>query len=404
MFSFEITTEISIIILFLVLIISTILTVKFKQPYVFWLLILGSIVGPFGFKLISDSSLINSIAEIGSILLLFTLGVKFSVQKLIKQGISPIIITSIKIFAISILFFFIISLFGFTFKNALFLSLITAITSTAIVVKIIEQRGWMDSDEVNFIINILIIEDIIAVILLTFISGFNDITFYSVIFQLIKTILLLIFIYFFSLYGVVPFTKWVIKNSNEDVTPFIAIVLAVGLSYLTSRIGLSASAGAFLAGSMIRYLPNSLEFETSISSFTLVFSSIFFLSVGMLVDLKILTSINLIIIVAILSLLAIIVKLAVSSVLPFFYGLNVKKSVFVGIVLIPIGEFSLLIAREAQKIGIDLIPITSMLIMFTALLTPIILRYENNITKLINNTISTRIMDKMESLQKIIKN
>ncbi|MEK6885104.1 MAG: cation:proton antiporter, partial [Nanoarchaeota archaeon] len=238
----------------LIIVISILLTVKFRQPLVFWLLILGAVVGPFGLKIIQNSDIIATLSEFGAIFLLFTLGVKFSIQKLLKQGFIPIILTALKLIFISLFMFFFISLLGFNAITSLIISLIVSITSTAIVVKIIEQRGWIESNDVNFIVNILILEDIFAVVLLTFISGFNEISAYFILIQLGKTIALLSLTYLLSIYGIIPFTKWIIKNSNEDVTPFIALVLAVGLSYLTARMGLSASAGAFLAGSVIRFL------------------------------------------------------------------------------------------------------------------------------------------------------
>src|SRR3990167_2611590 len=145
--------EIIIIIISIVVILGIMVSVKFKQPMVFWILLMGALIGPFGLGLIQNNDTIKTLGEFGAILLLFTLGVKFSIQKLIKQGFIPILLTSIKLFFIGLMSFFFISLMGFNFLTSLIFSLIISITSTTIVVKIIEQRGWVDSNDVNFVVN-----------------------------------------------------------------------------------------------------------------------------------------------------------------------------------------------------------------------------------------------------------
>ena len=398
------TQELNLILISLSVIVAVVLALRFKQPIVFWLLLLGTIIGPFGIGLVTNDSTINTLADFGSILLLFVIGVKFSIVKLLKQGYKPLIITSLKLALTTLIFSIVMILFGYSRIEAIIFAIIISISSTAIIIKFLENMGWINSDEVTFIVNILILEDIIAVIILTFISGLNDLSVSKVLTQIILTGITIIVTYLSAIYLIVPFTKWILKYSSDDTLPFIALSLALGLSYGVTKFGLSASAGAFLAGSIINFLPNSSDFEFSISSFTLVFSSIFFLSIGMLVNLSSLFNANFMFIAIIITLLVIILKFVIVSSLSFFYGLDFRQSIFSGLIIIPVGEFSLLIARESSKIGLDLLPLTSTIILLTALSTSLLLKYEEQIQSTIYNILPNLFKEKMFALQKALKN
>lgn len=396
--------EINILLIVVFVILSIILTVKYKQPTIFWLLIIGAIIGPQGLGWIANDDTIRIISEFGAILLLFAIGVKFSIHKLFRHGFLPLIVTSIKVGFIFLLSFFMISLFGFGLVPSLILSLIFSITSTTIVVKIIEQRGWINYKPVNLIVGILIIEDIIAVIILTFLSGFKDLKVETFVLQAIVVIVMFTLTYLFAVHILVRFTSWIMKNSNEDVIPFMAIVLVAGLSYITSRIGLSPSTGAFLAGSIVNFLPNSKEFEKSISSFILVFSSIFFISVGMLVNLKSMFDWKFALLAFTLITLIMIIKFIIVSGTTFFAGLKLDHAIFSGILLVPVGEFSLLIAREATlNLNIDLVSLTSMSILITSIITSMICIHYSGISSKIKEKIPERIKERVGMLQQLIK-
>ena len=370
-------SELNIVVISGVIITSIILAIRYRQPLVFWLLLIGVVSGTHGIGLISNDSTIQTISELGSILLLFTIGVKFSINKLLKQGFKIILFSILKIVFITIPVFVFSLLFGFSSLTSIIIAFCASITSTAIAIKMIENRE-MNHEDVSFMVNMLIVEDIMAVFILTFVSGFQNLSVQFVAYQLLVTILLLAFTYIICMFAIVPITKWVIKNSNDDVIPFVAISLMVGLSYLTSKMGLSASAGAFLGGSIVNFLPKSDDFEFSISTFTLVFSSIFFISIGTLVDLSAIPSILL----PLIGLIIIIffAKFIVVSLLSKIYGFEAENAVPIGIIMLPIGEFSLLIAKEALNLGVDVVSLVSILILATSLISSLTL---NNSTILI---------------------
>src|SRR3989338_481993 len=168
------TELVSIGILFLCAIVGGIIATRFKQHAVFGLLLVGAIVGPHSLKLVDNVDMITAMAEIGAILMLFTIGLEFDVSKLLKMGARSILIGLLK-FAIVLFFGYQATLLmGFSVKVALFVGVILSFSSTVVVVKVLEQKEMFSRKEVPLLISVLIIEDILAVFDLTFFSGVKD--------------------------------------------------------------------------------------------------------------------------------------------------------------------------------------------------------------------------------------
>src|SRR3989338_36989 len=168
------TELVSLGILFLCAIVGGIIAARFKQPAVFGLLLVGALIGPNLLNLVKDSSMIAMMADFGAILLLFIIGLEFDVSKLMKLGARSILIGLLK-FAIVLFFGYETTLLlGFGVKVALFVGVILSFSSTVVVVKVLEQKEMFSRKEVPLLIAVLIIEDIIAVLILTFFSGVKD--------------------------------------------------------------------------------------------------------------------------------------------------------------------------------------------------------------------------------------
>src|SRR3989344_734197 len=165
------SVELGLILLFSIL--GGVLAVRFKQPSVLGLLLVGAIVGHNTLGLIKDTSLINAAIEIGAILLLFTVGIEFSLQHMLNLGLRAIIIATIKLGAVFLFSYYASFLLGFSFTASIYIAVILSITSTVIVVKILEQKGMSKREELPLLIAILIIEDIFGVFALTFFSRLN---------------------------------------------------------------------------------------------------------------------------------------------------------------------------------------------------------------------------------------
>ena len=163
--------ELGLILLFSI--VGGVLAVRFRQPSVLGLVIIGAIVGPNTLGFIRDTSLINISIEIGAILLLFTVGIEFSLQRLLNFGLRVVLIAALKLGFVFLIAYYSALFLGFSFIAALYIGVILSITSTVIVVKILDQKGLSKKEELPLLIAILILEDIFGVFALTFFSSLN---------------------------------------------------------------------------------------------------------------------------------------------------------------------------------------------------------------------------------------
>ncbi|MBI2656128.1 cation:proton antiporter, partial [Candidatus Woesearchaeota archaeon] len=191
------TELISLGILFLCAIIGGIIATRFKQPAVFGLLLVGAVIGPNSLNLVKDANMIRMMADFGAILLLFIIGLEFDVSKLMKLGARSILIGLLK-FAIVLFFGYETTLLlGFSSKVALFVGVILSFSSTVVVIKVLEQKEMFSRREVPLLIAVLIIEDVIAVLALTFFSGVkgSSLSLVSTFEHIVFSIAILVFAY-----------------------------------------------------------------------------------------------------------------------------------------------------------------------------------------------------------------
>ncbi len=354
------------------------LSVRFRIPPVAGLLISGMILGPNVLHLVSTST-INTFADIGAILLLFMIGVEFSIAKLISTGLRAILSSLLLVFMTFLLMHEIAILLDFDPISALFIASMFSMSSTAIMIKILEQKKFINRQEVPVLVTMLIIEDIIAVFMLTFFSNFKVGNFQpeGIIGSVLIAFGVLAFTYIILLKAIKKFSEIFLQYQADDTIILFAFTLGIGFSALASILGLTPSIGAFLAGSLIAGLPNGRDFENAIRPFSLVFSSFFFLSIGMLISPIALISSAWVILILILSFMVIIFLTTVFS----FYLITSsgRSSVFAGLAMIPLGEFSLLIAKES--IGVsphNLVGIASVAVLITSITcSATIRRYED---------------------------
>ncbi|GIU69442.1 MAG: hypothetical protein KatS3mg002_0678 [Candidatus Woesearchaeota archaeon] len=227
-----------------------ILASRFKQPMLMGLLLVGAIIGPHATGLIKDEHLMESLIEFGAILILFVLGLEFDMVKLKKIGLKAIIIACLNSAILTFAGFSVAILLGFNTTAALFLGVILAFGSTVVIVKVLENKGMMYRQEVPLLIAILIIEDIIAVLIITFFSGVQDKTkgLIGNIESLIISMCILILAYVLFTKLVKPILEYVLKkNNSEEIVTFTALAMCAGFAYFSYYLHLSPAVGAFLA-------------------------------------------------------------------------------------------------------------------------------------------------------------
>ena len=398
---------ISLGILFLCAIIGGIIAARFKQPAVFGLLLVGAVIGPSSLNLVQDIGMIRMMAEFGAILILFIIGLEFDVSKLMKLGARSILIGILK-FAIVLFFGYETTLLlGFSSKIALFVGVILSFSSTVVVIKVLEQKDMFSRREVPLLVAILIIEDILAVFILTFFSGIKDssIGLISTFEHIIFSIAILVCAYFIMMkilkYGVNIILK---NNSDESVLAFLSLGIGALFSYFAFYLGLTPSAGAFLAGSLIASLPNAKEYGRAIHPYALIFTSIFFISMGTLVNFKSVES-NLALIGTLIFTIFISRFIAIGFLTFLLANFKNEQPFFSSIAMISVGEFSLLVAKESEKfgIGIDLVTITAAIIFISAILMSIGISYSESLHNALNSKVPIKTKLKLERISSYMR-
>ncbi len=350
--------------------IGGIAAIKFKQPTVIGLLIAGALIGPHAIGLVKESEIINVFAEIGAVLLLFAIGAEFSIAKLAQLGIKTVLTSTLKLGIVFFLTYQVAILLGVGPMAAVYLGAISAITSTAITIKMLESKGLIKREEVPLLVGMLIIEDIFAVLALTFFSsikGNPNLEPISIFASLFQSIAIMTITYLVLSKLLKPVFNKIIDYSAEDILPLVAIGLGMGMSYLATVFGLTSSIGAFLAGSLVAGLPKGEVIERAVKPFTLSFSAIFFLAMGLSINSSsILPNIGIIFAILIFGAAARYFGTATGL---YLTGSSGKSAHFAGAAMISIGEFSLLIAKEgADIVPFDIIGVSSTAVFLSAIL------------------------------------
>ncbi|MBN1156961.1 cation:proton antiporter [Candidatus Woesearchaeota archaeon] len=399
-------SELGLIILFSI--IGGVFAVRFKQPAVLGLIITGAIVGPNLLGWVKSPSLIETAIEVGAILLMFTIGTEFSLTRLISLGTRTFLVATIKMGLNFLAGYYAAVFLGFGRVSALYIGVILSITSTVILMKILEQKGFSKRKEVPLLVAILILEDIFGVFALTFFSGINsglELKPVSILTKVVISLTILFVVFLVLQRFLNRIICWLIKHSTEETTTLISLGLCGGMSYIAVLLNLSASVGAFLAGNIVSSLPGSAKFEKSIRPFTLFFTSLFFFSIGTVVSYSaILQNIHIIAILLLVYLVFLFAAIGISSY--FLMNSSGKSAVFSALAMIPIGEFSLLIARESMvlNLGADLVSITAAIILFSSLIMSFVIGRHNQIYLLTRRILPEKALEDIRLSLSFINN
>ncbi|MBI1935004.1 cation:proton antiporter [Candidatus Woesearchaeota archaeon] len=398
---------VSLGVLFLCAIIGGIIATKFRQPAVFGLLLVGAIIGPNSFNIVQDANMIQWMAEFGAILLLFIIGLEFDISKIMKLGARSVLIGLIKFAIVLFLGYQTTLLLGLSTKVALFIGVILSFSSTVVVVKILEQKEMFSRKEVPLLIAILIIEDIIAVFALTFFSGIGNSNagIIPVIEHMAFSLAILILAYLVMMRLLRYIVNAILKNSSdESVLTFLSLGMGALFSYFAAYLGLTPSAGAFLAGSLIASLPNAKEYGKAMHPYALIFTSIFFISMGTMVDFgAVRENIALILVLLVVVIFARLISIGFATYM--LANFRKEQPFFSSIAMISIGEFSLLIARESEKfnLGADLVTITASIIFISAVLMSFSINYSESLHTLFSSKVPVRLKLRLERISNYMR-
>ncbi|MGV8162154.1 MAG: cation:proton antiporter [Candidatus Nanoarchaeia archaeon] len=362
----------TLVLLFVFAIVGGIIAQKFKQPIVLGFLLIGTIIGPFALNLVKDHGFIDLVIEFGAILLMFVVGLEFTPEQMKKVGVKGLVLGILKIGIAFFLGFMASILFGLNVTDALFIGVIFSFTSTVVFVKILEQKGLIKKSEVPLMLTMLIVEDIAAVIALTMLVGAKAAAATSpliIVENIIIGITVLILVYLFFLKFANKGINLLLQNKNEELTTFLSLALCAGLSYFAYFLGLSPTAGAFLAGSIVASVKDSKELGHAVMPHNLMFSSLFFLAVGTLINFQALIE-NIWVILFLLGVFVIIIFVSMGLSTYLFANMRKEQPIFCALAMLPLGEFSLLIAKEAKlfNTSLDFVSITAALIFLSTII------------------------------------
>ncbi|MCX6771894.1 MAG: cation:proton antiporter [Candidatus Micrarchaeota archaeon] len=326
-----------------------VLATRLKVPYVVGLLVFGMIAGPNVLALVKSQQLISTFSELGAILLLFTVGIEFSISRMLRSGFRAILVT---FFKMSILFFFGYELalyFGLDLASAMYVGAMVSITSTAIMYKIAGEKGTAKDPLMPLLFSMLIVEDLVAVAALTFFTSLGASgapTQEDKVFSIFISLALLGAFYLFARRHASGAIVRLTSKFNEEALIFVAFTLCFVMSFAADFFGLSPTIGAFLAGSIIAALPNARSIQRTIHPLLLTFAAFFFLALGMQIDpAAIWGHLGF---AAALSLVFIAVCFASEFLLLYSTGTKAKGALFGASSMVVLGEFSLIIATVAK--------------------------------------------------------
>ena len=366
------------------------LTHKLKQSMVIGYLIAGMIIGPYTppFTLINQIETVNIFAELGIIMLLFVIGIEFPIAKLKQIGKISMMVGLTESIGTMIITFFVAQRLGFTIFDSMFLGLAMSITSTVVTIKVLEELGKIKERTSMLILGVLIVEDVVAVSALAIlqsiaVAGTN--TEEIAIFPIsISIAIAVVFIGSILVLGskFLPNIIDKIGKTNDYALLLIVILgLAFGLSFIANMLGLSVVIGAFLAGVLVAESRSATVAKVITIPLRDVFSALFFVSIGALVNVALIPLYIVPVIILILTAFAVklLLVLAILSKSKFDYTERLK----VGLGLATArGEMSLVIAKGGQDVGAitsSILPILSVVTIITSFATPYILKFANNI-------------------------
>ncbi|MBF0450621.1 MAG: cation:proton antiporter [Candidatus Magnetomorum sp.] len=376
-----------IIIIFGLAIVVIFICHRFRIPSVVGFLLTGIFVGPYGFGLVKAVHEVEILSEIGIVLLLFTIGIEFSVEKLLRIKKSVLMGGSLQVVLTFLATFFISQGIGFSSGKAAFIGFLVSLSSTAIVLKLIQEKSEVDTPHGLTTLGILIFQDIIIVpmILLTpILAGQTGHADQSVLVLLAKGLGIIIL--------VLISTKWIIprvlyqiaKTRNQEIFLLSIVVICLGVAWLTATAGLSLALGAFLAGLIISESEYSHQALGNILPFRDVFTSFFFVSIGMLLDIGFLFQHPLK--MTMIALGVIFLKSFIACFVTVLLGFPFRTSILTGFALGQVGEFSFILAGTGIEQGLLSGNIYQIFLAFSILsmaATPFIIAWSPKIAEMI---------------------
>lgn len=365
--------------------IVTLIFKRLKQPLVLGYLVAGFLVSPktHFFPTVIGVDSINLWAEMGVIFLLFALGLEFSFKKLLRVGGASSITALIEVSMMMGAGYLTGQLLGWSSMDSLFLGGILSISSTSIILRTVDELGFKNMRFVGMVFGVLIVEDLVAVllmVLLTTVALTRDFAGFEMLGSILKLAFFLAIWFVTGIFVLPSFLKRAQKLLNEETVLVAAVGLCLLMVVFASDVGFSSALGAFVTGSILAETVEGERINHLVQPIKNLFSAVFFISVGMLIDPStIIAHWN---IVLLLSLVVIFGKTFSVTIGSLLAGQNLRSSIQSGMSLGQIGEFSFIIATVGLKLKVvseTLYPLAVAVSVITAFSTPYMMKSADSV-------------------------
>ncbi len=316
-------------------------------------LIAGAIVGPYALGVVDDVELVNQLAEIGVILLLFTIGVEFSFEELKEVGSFIFTGGGIQVGVTVLLTVGVVVSFGAGWELGIFTGFLVALSSTAVVLGLLSQRAETDTPFGRLSLGILIFQDlaIVAMVLVIPLLGGEATGVGGILTVLGKAVLLIFAILFLARRAVPWILEWIARTRRQELFLLTVVAICFGTAWVTSWAGVSLALGAFLAGLVVsesRFREHALS---EILPLRTVFNAVFFVSIGMLFNVDVLLEHPIVVIAVAGGIL--MVKWIVTTGTILALGYPARIAIATGLIVAQIGEFSFVINTAGREVGLS---------------------------------------------------
>ena len=390
----------------LILVVAGVVTLifkKLKQPLVLGYIVAGFLVSPNMpyTASVADMENVHLWADIGVMFLLFSLGLDFSFKKILKMGASPVISTCTIIFCMSMLGFCVGRLFGWEQMDCIFLGGMLAMSSTTIIYKAFDDLGLRQQQFAGLVMSVLILEDILAIVMMVMLSAIaqGNLEGSQMLESVMRIGFFLILWLVVGIFAIPLFLRAVRSLINTEVLLVVSLGLCCAMAVISSKVGFSSAFGAFIMGSILAETVEAERIEKLVEPVKNLFGAIFFVSVGMLVDPKILVEYAVPIILLVMTIL---IGQSVFGTFSFMLGgESLKSAMRCGFSMAQIGEFSFIIASLGLSLGVIsdfLYPVVVAVSVITTFLTPYMIRFATPVYNNLEHRLPNKLINSLNSL------
>jgi len=398
---------------------------RLRQPLILGYLVAGIVVGPFVTGLeatitppggvptpIDTGAIVELLARLGIVLLTFSIGLEFSFKQLRKIGIAVIAAASLEVLImIAVGFQLGIALWGEdSTLEATLLGAMLSVASTMIIVRALKESGGLDNEKARLIVGLLVVEDMAAVLILASVSGLVSTGGIETgeLFSLITRMLGFVVVSIVAGLLVIPrLVDYVGRQRSNELLVITVLGLAFSMAYFAIWAGFSEAIGAFVMGVIISESKFIGDVVRRVEPVRDLFGAIFFITVGMLVNLDYFTDTTFIVTALIITAVFVLAKFFACSVSTFLFGFGARNSLGAGLSMIAIGEFSLMIAAVAigsEAVDERLYPTIVLVTTLTALIVPYSVRYTDKLSMGLERRIPRPLLRMASYMNLLVRN